>query len=193
MKQWVRIYSDYRAMDCAAMNARLDAFVGPRTEPYFGESDKEMLKAYCAEASGDLETSHAMYESLWKTHGVLAARKRYEDIDLLRAQGLSREARAEIMRKAKAQSGPRPIKRQPPSYPFSLAFGRVEGRVTLSFSVSAEGDVNEIAVVDSDPPFLFDLTAVKALSHWKYERRMEEGLPVGTENMQVDISFALED
>lgn len=57
----------------------------------------------------------------------------------------------------------------PPMYPFTAYKEMVSGQVTLSFTVTQEGKVTNVEVVESTPAEVFDKAAVKAMKQWTFE------------------------
>ncbi len=66
------------------------------------------------------------------------------------------------------------VKRVPPEYPQRALQRRIEGWVDVSFTVSTEGRAVDIAVVDSEPPRLFDRYALRAVQQWEFEPARDE-------------------
>ena len=66
------------------------------------------------------------------------------------------------------QSEATPIVRINPSYPTTAAEQGIEGQVTLSFSITTDGKVSDVEVVESQPQGVFDEAAVAALQKWRY-------------------------
>lgn len=71
-----------------------------------------------------------------------------------------------------------PLARIPPQYPPYATVRGLEGWVDLSFVVTAEGTVRDVVVVDSRPADVFDSAAINAVSRWRYQPVMEDGVPV---------------
>lgn len=63
-----------------------------------------------------------------------------------------------------APKGAIPITPVQPAYPEKAQKNHVEGRVTLEFTVAPDGKPKDIKVLTSNPPDVFDETAIKALS-----------------------------
>ena len=55
-----------------------------------------------------------------------------------------------------------------PRYPPIATRRKLEGRVELSFDVRPDGRVDNVAVVSSDPPDVFDREAVAAMERWRF-------------------------
>jgi periplasmic protein TonB len=66
------------------------------------------------------------------------------------------------------------------SYPQRALRQRLEGWVELSFTITANGDVTDVKVVDSQPRREFDREAIRALSQWKFKPRLENGKAVSS-------------
>lgn len=64
-----------------------------------------------------------------------------------------------------------PLQRIEPSYPYRAQQAGIEGFVTLSFSVDAEGRVRDVTVVDAKPRRQFERAAIQAVSKWRYQPR----------------------
>lgn len=84
------------------------------------------------------------------------------------------------------------INRVKPDYPRSALNAGIEGWVKLSFTVTTDGRVENVSVIDSKPPRLFDLAAVDAVKHWSFKPKMADGKPVIGKVEQV-IEFKLSD
>jgi protein TonB len=84
-----------------------------------------------------------------------------------------------------------PISRQPPQYPYKAARRGIEGWVRLSFRVTDRGTVEDVKVLDSDPPRVFDQAAVKAVYAWRFEPRIVNGEPTAARAEQV-VEFELD-
>ncbi len=85
-----------------------------------------------------------------------------------------------------------PILRVPPLYPARAANMGNEGWVLLEFTITKTGDVKDIKVVDSDPPGVFDKSAMTALKKWKYAAKKVSGNPVEQYGMQQLITYEFE-
>ena len=70
------------------------------------------------------------------------------------------------------------------SYPQRALRQRIEGWVELTFTVTANGDVSDVKVIDSQPRREFDREATRALSQWKFKPRIANGKPVAASARQ---------
>ncbi len=85
-----------------------------------------------------------------------------------------------------------PLVRIQPQYPRQAAISRIEGWVTLEFTITPLGTVTNPRVLDSKPPRVFDREAIRALLKWKFKPRVVDGQAVDRQATQT-IEFNLED
>jgi len=85
-----------------------------------------------------------------------------------------------------------PLVRVNPEYPPQAQSRGIEGWVVIQFTISAAGTVKDAKVVDAQPKGVFDDAALKAVSHWKYNPMVEEGVAVERRGVQVKLTFQLE-
>jgi protein TonB len=84
-----------------------------------------------------------------------------------------------------------PVVQIPPQYPRQALRARLEGHVTMEFTIEPDGSVSGIQVIEAEPPRVFNAAAVTALSRWKFKPRMVDGRAVARPARQT-ISFNLE-
>lgn len=82
------------------------------------------------------------------------------------------------------------VKRVNPSYPSQALRARTEGWVELSFTITVDGNVEGVEVVDAEPRRVFDREAMRALGQWKFTPRIEGGKPVAAKARQR-LTFSL--
>ena len=82
------------------------------------------------------------------------------------------------------------LSRTEPVYPPAAARRGVEGWVRLRFNVDAEGSVQNLAIVEAQPPNLFDRAALQAVRQWRFKPRRVNGQAVTTPVVQT-LSFRL--
>ena len=85
-----------------------------------------------------------------------------------------------------------PLSRQPPQYPYQAARRGIEGWVKVAFRVTAKGTVEDVRVLESEPPGVFDQAALDAVSRWRFKPRRVGGRAVAGEAEQV-VEFKLDD
>ena len=83
------------------------------------------------------------------------------------------------------------VKGADPQYPVAARQAGVEGYVTLSYAVSAEGVVSNVAIVESEPAGVFDAAAVAAVQRWRYNAPQQAGQAVAVERVTSTLRFAL--
>jgi len=84
-----------------------------------------------------------------------------------------------------------PIVRISPIYPRKAALKGIEGWVKLEFTITQDGAVSDVKVLDSKPRRMFDRAAVKSLLRWKFKPRVVSGKAVARRATQT-IEFRLQ-
>jgi len=84
-----------------------------------------------------------------------------------------------------------PLVRIEPTYPQRAAERGIEGWVLVRFTITPIGTVKDVVVVESNPPKVFDDAAVAAVSHWKYNPKIEDGVAVERRGVQTILRFQL--
>jgi protein TonB len=87
-------------------------------------------------------------------------------------------------------SPPEAILKIPPVYPLSARRLGKEGQVELLFVVNAQGDVENVMVVDSEPRDVFDEAAVKTIKKWKFKPARKNNKPVSC-RVEIPLTFRL--
>jgi len=82
-----------------------------------------------------------------------------------------------------------------PQYPTRAAQRGIEGWCLVSFTVDGLGNVVEdsIAVVDAEPPNIFDRSSVRAAARFKFQPRVVDGVGVEVQGVQYVFRYELED
>ena len=83
-----------------------------------------------------------------------------------------------------------PLSRQPPQYPYRAARRGIEGWVRVRFQVTETGTVEDVEVLDSEPPGVFEQAAIKAVYRWRFKPRIVNGQPTAGTAEQV-VEFEL--
>ena len=55
--------------------------------------------------------------------------------------------------------------------------GELRGSIVIEFTITVEGTVKDIVVVESTHPGVFDEPAINAVRRWRYEPKIENGSP----------------
>ena len=85
-----------------------------------------------------------------------------------------------------------PVVRIAPDYPPKALIDQVEGWVKLQFTIAPTGTVHDAFVVESSPRNVFDAAALKAIARWRYNPKVEDGVPVERVGVQTIIRFQLQ-
>jgi TonB family protein len=83
-----------------------------------------------------------------------------------------------------------PLAIRPPDYPPDALTRRLEGHVQLKFDVTTSGKVENISVVESSDP-VFEDSAVRAITTWRYLPRIAAGKRVVSPGVHTILRFAL--
>jgi len=85
-----------------------------------------------------------------------------------------------------------PLVRTLPEYPMRALMNKIEGFVLLRFTVTESGAVAEPEVIRSDPPGVFDSSALRSIRRWKYQPQLVAGKPVSVISV-ARINYVLEE
>ncbi len=85
-----------------------------------------------------------------------------------------------------------PLYRAQPIYPLRAQSRGIEGWVKVEFSIDKSGNVVNPHVVDAQPEGIFERAALKAISRWRYQPRIINGVAVMRDQVRVMIEFKLE-
>lgn len=95
-----------------------------------------------------------------------------------------------VMTASTVDQPPRPIERVAPEYPSRARARGIEGVVTVSLHIDANGRVTDARVLDASPPGVFDEAALSAVRRWSFEPAQYEGRAVAIRVEQA-VRFAL--
>ena len=84
-----------------------------------------------------------------------------------------------------------PMVRVPPQYPERAQQRGIEGRVMVEFTISKSGSVKNPKVVHYEPSKIFNKAALKAVSQWKYNPKIEDGKAIEQRGIRVTFPFRL--
>jgi len=85
---------------------------------------------------------------------------------------------------------PKPLSRTQPVYPLRARSRGVEGYAIVRFTVTADGAIENVLVVASEPARTFVAAACAAVQRWRFEPGIKDGRTVATA-MQVKLEFRL--
>ncbi|MDR3444371.1 MULTISPECIES: energy transducer TonB [Dyella] len=69
-----------------------------------------------------------------------------------------------------------------PRYPTTAVRANQEGWVEVTFTITPEGTVDDVKVVDAEPRHVFDRAATEAVSRWKFQPATQDGNPVASQD-----------
>lgn len=85
-----------------------------------------------------------------------------------------------------------PVRQPAPRYPAEAFRSRQEGWVEVAFTIASDGSVKDGSVVNANPPRLFNAAALRGITDWKFQPRLENGQPV-EQQVRTRIEFKLPD
>lgn len=98
----------------------------------------------------------------------------------------------EVAVRTGSDRGPIPQVRIEPEYPESAKDRGIEGWITFSFTVAKDGSVKDVAILDAQPPRVWDSATRRAVSSWKYQPAIKDGKPVEQAGVTVTYRYELE-
>lgn len=78
-----------------------------------------------------------------------------------------------------------------PVYPAAAKAEGIEGRVTVEYRVTTTGAVEDVRVVEAQPPGTFDAAALTAVRSWKYRPFLRDGVAVPVDGVRSTLEFRL--
>jgi protein TonB len=85
-----------------------------------------------------------------------------------------------------------PLVRIEPDYPMKARQRGIEGWVVVEFTITPAGTIKDARVLQAQPPGIFDEAAVRAVSRWKYNPKIEGGVAVERPGIKVRLDFKLD-
>jgi len=77
-----------------------------------------------------------------------------------------------------------------PLYPARARMRRIEGSVTVEFTVTENGNTKDIKIITADPPKTFNRAAVRAIERWRFSPAEVDGKSVQV-RIRQNIRFEL--
>jgi len=74
------------------------------------------------------------------------------------------------------------LRNVPPRYPTTAVRANQEGWVEVTFTITPDGSVDDVKVVDAEPRHVFDRAATEAVSRWKFQPATQDGNPVPSQD-----------
>lgn len=84
-----------------------------------------------------------------------------------------------------------PLVRFPPEYPQGPQRRGQEGWVLVEFTITHNGEVADIVIVDADPKKIFNRAVLRALKRWKYQPKIVNGKAVPQYNIREIFRFEI--
>jgi len=133
-----------------------------------------LARGFCQEIDGDQpaarKTYHRVIEEGSSSFAAADARERLRILDLQADDPGYLQRVQEAARRAARPSKPgEPSKRSPALYPPLARASAVEGFAVVEFGIGANGKTVDPIVVGSDPPFVFEGAALRAVRDWVYK------------------------
>jgi len=82
-----------------------------------------------------------------------------------------------------------PLVRVDPEYPPRAQQQGIEGWVDVEFTIGPAGTVEDLRVIGSDPPYVFDRAVLRAVRRWRYNPKVVDGKPVSRPGVRVRLRF----
>lgn len=79
-----------------------------------------------------------------------------------------------------------------PTYPTSAANKGLEGFVDVQFDVAATGATDNIVIIASVPPSVFDRETIKAVKRWKFNPVIKDGRAVAYKGVVQRVHFEMQ-
>ncbi|MGC6493822.1 MAG: energy transducer TonB [Myxococcota bacterium] len=96
-----------------------------------------------------------------------------------------------VMTEDSVDTPPVPKARVAPEYPTRARSRNITGYVTFSLLVGADGSLQDVRILDAQPPGVFEEVARSAIRQWRFDPATYEGRPVTTRARQT-LRFELE-
>jgi protein TonB len=82
-----------------------------------------------------------------------------------------------------------PLVRIDPEYPPRAQQQGIEGYVIVEFTITSSGTVEDLRVIESKPPYVFDEAVLAAVRRWRYNPRVEDGVAVARPGVLTRLTF----
>ena len=135
-----------------------------------------LVRGFCQELDGDQPAARISYRRVVNegssSFAAADAKERLRILDLLSDDAdYARRVEEAGQGTREPVDAREPSTRSPALYPPLVRASAVEGFAVIEFGVSRQGKTIDPLVVDSEPPFLFDGTAVRAVRGWQYKAK----------------------
>ena len=86
-----------------------------------------------------------------------------------------------------------PLVRVAPRYSPRAQSRGIDGWVQLEFTITPQGTVTDVKIIDAEPRGYFERSAKRAVQKYKYKPKVMDGKAVSRPGIQLVISFDMED
>lgn len=76
------------------------------------------------------------------------------------------------------------VVRTPPLYPPQARSRRIEGTVVVEFTVTERGEVEDPAIVEANPPGVFEQAVLQSVRRWRFKPKEKDGKPIAVRARQ---------
>lgn len=83
------------------------------------------------------------------------------------------------------------LSKEIPKYPREAVFNKIEGQVIVTFDVDERGSVDNVSVLEAEPPDIFNEVALAAAAQFKYLAKYVDGKPMRVQGVRNRLRFAL--
>ncbi len=133
-----------------------------------------LVRGFCQEIDGDPSASRQTYrrviDEASASFAAADARERLRVLDLEGNDPGYRRRVEDAAQRVRQPSAPRePSARSAALYPPLARASAVEGFAVVEFGIAANGKTVDPIVVASDPPYVFDGSALRAVREWSYK------------------------
>jgi len=134
-----------------------------------------LLHGFCNELAGDNDAAREIYEQLIeeapRSFAAMDAQERSRILRITESDpthaAWMQDARDRAL-EAETQPSRAPIERKSAIFPPLARTVGIQGYVVLEFGVTPRGRTSDPIVVESQPPLLFDGSAIRAIRRWRY-------------------------
>jgi len=167
-------YVAYQHSDCETVYRLTQPEVIDGLEATELRHSLRLARGFCQEIDGDVPAARATYHQVIddarSSFAAADARERLDVLDRLAKDPDFAPRVEEAARRAKQPTSTRePSERTSALYPPLARAAGVEGFAVVEFGVTRSGKTVEPIVVASDPPYLFEGSALRAVRSWQYK------------------------
>ena len=77
------------------------------------------------------------------------------------------------------------------AYPEAARQQGIEGVVVVGYDVNVSGEVENVVIIESQPPGVFDAAALKTVQSWRFQPRQQAGRAVASNGRRSRLTFQL--